>query len=149
MSIELKEAAQQALKELGEARKIIRASSSRQLAKDWDRRATDALANLRIAIQQPEPVVDVRCEGCGYMTHHREHMGCVRAAKQHTRQASSVPMTNEQWDGVLGLAGPDMLDLAKQWADNKVHVYQVVNEAEKIVKAAVLRGISAQQHGHG
>ena len=156
MSIELKEAAQQALKELGEARKIIRASSSRQLAKDWDRRATDALANLRNAIQQPEPVqadssehlrviaslgaalrrlsfaaqttggtagpdvelqsaigqaeqalslggiwqamsatpepvVDVRCEGCGYMTHHREHMGCVRAAKQHTHPAPIVP----------------------------------------------------------
>lgn len=53
-SIELKEAAQQALKELGEARKIVRASSSRQLAKDWDRRATDALANLRAAIQQAE-----------------------------------------------------------------------------------------------
>lgn len=54
MSIELKEAAQQVLKELGEARKIVRASSSRQLAKDWDRRATDALANLRTAIQQAE-----------------------------------------------------------------------------------------------
>lgn len=54
MSIELKEAAQQVLKELGEARKIVRASSSRQLAKDWDRRATDALANLREAIQQAE-----------------------------------------------------------------------------------------------
>ena len=54
MSIELKEAAQQVLKELGEARKIVRASSSRQLAKDWDRRATDALANLRAAIQQAE-----------------------------------------------------------------------------------------------
>ena len=54
MGIELKEAAQQALKELGEARKIVRASSSRQLAKDWDRRATDALANLRNAIQQAE-----------------------------------------------------------------------------------------------
>ena len=23
---------------------------------------------------------DVRCECCGYMTHHREHMGCIRAA---------------------------------------------------------------------
>ena len=54
MSIGLKEAAQQVLKELGEARKIVRASSSRQLAKDWDRRATDALANLRNAIQQAE-----------------------------------------------------------------------------------------------
>ena len=39
----------------------------------------------------PEPVGDVRCEGCGYMTHHREHMGCVRAAKQHTHPAPSVP----------------------------------------------------------
>ena len=158
MSNELKQAAEQALKELGEARKIVRASSSRQLAKDWDRRATDALANLRTAIQQAEaqqpattepvawsereqlrhaqaavvmpmigplldawensdrevmsqepelskqleninsamedaqpatgePVMDVRCEGCGYMTHHREHMGCVRAAKQHTHPA--------------------------------------------------------------
>lgn len=38
-----------------------------------------------------ETVVDVRCEGCGYMTHHREHMGCVRAAKQHTHPAPSVP----------------------------------------------------------
>lgn len=54
MSIELKQAAQQALKELGEARKIIRASSSRQLAKDWDHRATAVLADLRTAIQQAE-----------------------------------------------------------------------------------------------
>ena len=103
MSVELKEAAQQVLKELGEARKIIRASSSRQLAKDWDRRATDALANLRTAIQQPatdEPVVDVRCEGCGYMTHHREHMGCVRAAKQHTDPATNVPDAVE--DNIVG-----------------------------------------------
>ena len=154
MSIELKEAAQQALKELGEARKIVRASSSRQLAKDWDRRATDALANLRAALSQPtlsnglteaetsatasvmglthdseyvsrfgrvtlsgpredvefavrhlpdvddgaqqpatgEPVVDVRCEGCGYMTHHREHIGCVRATKQHTHPATGEPV---------------------------------------------------------
>lgn len=38
-----------------------------------------------------ETVADVRCEGCGYMTHHREHMGCVRAAKQHTHPAPSVP----------------------------------------------------------
>lgn len=54
MSSKLKQAAQQALKELGEARKIIRASSSRQLAKDWDRRATAVLADLRTAIQQAE-----------------------------------------------------------------------------------------------
>lgn len=59
----------------------------------------EAIEALRAAIHQaeaqqpatPEPVVDVRCEGCGYMTHHREHMGCVRSAKQHTRPAPSVP----------------------------------------------------------
>jgi len=62
MSIELKQAAEQALKELGEARKIVRASSSRQLAKDWDRRATDALANLREAIQQAEVTDGIRPE---------------------------------------------------------------------------------------
>ena len=62
MSIELKLAAEKALKELGEARKIVRASSSRQLAKDWDRRATDALANLRNAIQQAEAQPPVTAE---------------------------------------------------------------------------------------
>ena len=59
----------------------------------------EAIEALRTAIQHAEaqqaatgePVVDVRCEGCGYMTHHREHMGCVRAAKQHTHPAPSVP----------------------------------------------------------
>ena len=55
--------------------------------------AAVASNGVGIAAQQPattEPMVDVRCEGCGYMTHHREHMGCVRAAKQHTHQAPSV-----------------------------------------------------------
>jgi hypothetical protein len=38
------------------------------------------------AESQPEPVrehdlQDVRCECCGYMTYHLEHMGCIRAAR--------------------------------------------------------------------
>ena len=37
---------------LKEARKIIRASSSRSLAKDWDRRATQALAGATTGEQQ-------------------------------------------------------------------------------------------------
>lgn len=52
MTPELFDAAQQALKELSEARKIIRASQSRHLAKDWDQRATNALASLRRALTQ-------------------------------------------------------------------------------------------------
>jgi hypothetical protein len=54
--------------------------------------AADEIDALQARAQvQGEPVMDVRCEGCGYMTHHREHMGCVRAAKQHTHPAPSVP----------------------------------------------------------
>lgn len=50
----------------------------------------ESFARAILALR-PERVLDVRCEGCGYMTHHREHMGCVRAAKQHTHQVPSVP----------------------------------------------------------
>ena len=58
----------------------------------WDAEGRRIL-NGRLAPEHatPEPVGDVRCDGCGYMTHHREHMGCVRAAKQHTRPAPGVP----------------------------------------------------------
>ena len=37
-----------------------------------------ALLAERDAISQ---ITEIRCEGCGYMVHDREHMGCVRAAK--------------------------------------------------------------------
>jgi hypothetical protein len=46
-----------------------------------------AFAQEIIDVVLKDLVMDVRCEGCGYMTHHREHMGCVRAAKQHTQPA--------------------------------------------------------------
>lgn len=46
-----------------------------------------AFAQEVIDVALKDLVMDVRCEGCGYMTHHREHMGCVRAAKQHTQPA--------------------------------------------------------------
>lgn len=62
----------------------------------WWASANEALDlhRARLADPQqatPEQVGEVRCEGCGYMTHHREHMGCVRAAKQHTRPSPGVP----------------------------------------------------------
>ena len=40
----------------------------------------------------PHPPARVRCEGCGYMTHHREHMGCVRAAKQFSPPSQPLIM---------------------------------------------------------
>lgn len=74
----------------------------------------------------PEPVVDVRCEGCGYMTHHREHMGCVRAAKQLTRPAPGVP---EGWR--------DAFDLAAQmltWGRDEGLTPEQVNEVDAHAK---------------
>ena len=91
MSTELKEAAEKALVVLGSATSFM------------SRKARDqhesVVAELRTDIQQAEgqqpatgePVADVRCEGCGYMTHQREHMGCVRAAKQHIHPAPGMP----------------------------------------------------------
>ena len=46
--------------------------------------------------QEPAPehkLKDVRCECCGYMTHHREHMGCIRAA-----QPKREPLTDDELD---------------------------------------------------
>ena len=60
----------------------------------------DSIAALRAALEQPlgeqEPVPehelkDVRCECCGYMTHQREHMGCIRAV-----QPSGKPLSYEK-----------------------------------------------------
>lgn len=78
MSIELKQAAQQAIEAIQDLRGY---------RPDIDK----AIEALRTAIQQAGARTDVRCEGCGYMTHHREHMGCVRAAKQFTHPAPGVP----------------------------------------------------------
>lgn len=60
MTEELKQAAKVALKQLSEARGIIRASSYRHLAKEWDRRATAALSDLRTALAQAQ---DSQTEG--------------------------------------------------------------------------------------
>lgn len=92
---------------------------------------------------------DTQVQWCELHLAHKEaiHEWAERAKeaeKQLALRPAAVPMTGEQWTDVLESAGPDLLDLAKRWSDNKVHVYQVVNEAEKIVKAAVLRGITAQ-----
>ncbi|CAB4159226.1 hypothetical protein UFOVP703_73 [uncultured Caudovirales phage] len=43
----------------------------------------------------------------------------------------------EQMHAMLGTAGPDLHALAQQWADNKVHTYQFVAQAEKIVAGRI------------
>lgn len=74
-----------------------------------------------VSEQEPAPehkLKDVRCECCGYMTHHREHMGCIRAA-----QPKREPLTDEQVmqavrhlyqsDFAAGMGFPDDLDVAR------------------------------------
>jgi hypothetical protein len=42
-----------------------------------------AITAIKEALAQPEQehdLQDTRCKCCGYMTYHREHMGCIRAA---------------------------------------------------------------------
>ena len=57
------------------------------------RRSADNAENARSVLDAatPQPtqaapvrehdLQDVRCEYCGYMTYHREHMGCIRATR--------------------------------------------------------------------
>jgi hypothetical protein len=49
------------------------------------------------------------------------------------------PLTDEQMHEAIGTAGVDLLELAKLWSDNEIHVYQFDNEARKIIKAVLLR----------
>ena len=59
--------------------------------------------------------------------------------------ATRQPLAGEALHEAIGSASVDLLDLAKQWADNKIHVYQFTNEADKIVGAAINRSIGAEQ----
>jgi hypothetical protein len=50
---------------------------------DYEEGLGNAIKALRAALAPPKlehDLKDVRCESCGYMTYHREHMGCIRAA---------------------------------------------------------------------
>jgi hypothetical protein len=62
---------------------------------------------------QPQPnrehdLKDVRCECCGYMTYHREHMGCIRAAAPQP-QPKQEPLS-KKWRGGLHESFFDVAD---------------------------------------
>ena len=84
------------------------------------------------ALEQPqaeqEPAAehelkDVRCECCGYMTHHREHMGCIRAA--HTKRE---PLTDEQIIRMVNQAGWDAVNLEDGFGE-RIRRYTEILEA--------------------
>ncbi len=81
-------------------------------------------------------------------------VGDVQAAwsgwdnRQHyAAPTARQPLTDEQRHEALGSAGPDLLALAKRWADNEIHVYQFTAAAERIVAAAIERAHGITQEG--
>ena len=103
----------------------------RDLAIKFDRQRMAALSHLRMLL-----------------THGDAHAEAVRkflAEPPQAAQAKAEPLTEEQRHEIRGTAGSDLLELAKLWADNKVHTYQFANAAEKIIDAAVDRAAPVAQ----
>jgi 2-keto-3-deoxy-L-rhamnonate aldolase RhmA len=63
----------------------------------------------------------------------------LQLIKKLKKERQWVGLTDEETHEVIGTAGVDLLALAKQWADNEIHVYQFDNEARKIIKAVLRR----------
>ena len=55
-------------------------ASAQRIAEGLLSPAIAALETWSLPVVAGERGPDVRCECCGYMTHHREHMSCIRAA---------------------------------------------------------------------
>ncbi len=58
----------------------------------------EARKNRDAAAVKEHSLNDVRCQCCGYMTYHREHMGCIRAA-------AAAPMQDDLPDFIAGAFG--------------------------------------------
>ena len=66
---------------------------------------------------QPQPkrehdLKDVRCECCGYMTYHREHMGCIRAATPQP-QPDDTPLLRQALEWIEAQPEPRMIGAFK------------------------------------
>jgi len=56
----------------------------------------EAIKALEEALaKQEHDLQDTRCECCGYMTYQREHMGCIRSAKQEQGEPDKYVMDIE------------------------------------------------------
>lgn len=60
-------------------------------------------------------------------------------------EAARMALTDEQMHALLGAAGPDLMTLAQEWADNKIHVYAFVNRAERIVADRIRAALAASE----
>jgi hypothetical protein len=72
---------------------------SRELASLIVKALAEPIAIAIAMAQREHDLSDVRCGNCGYMTYHREHMGCIRAAKP--APVARKPLTDEQINTVM------------------------------------------------
>jgi hypothetical protein len=63
---------------------------------------------------------DVRCECCGYMTYHREHLGCIRAAK--LKEPEQEPVAWRAWVSKFPQGtGSDWVYVTKPIMKDRIH----------------------------
>ena len=107
-----------------------------------------AQAALREALaEQPAQQEPVTLEAVYEVIIHWDEGGGKRSRRElsrrivalYTSPPANKPLTGEQEHEVIGTAGVDLLELAKLWSDNKIHVYQFDNEARKIIKGVLHR----------
>jgi hypothetical protein len=89
-----------------EARRIgYELEQAAERIEELEARATPALP------QAEHDLEDVRCQCCGYMTYHSEHMGCIRSAYKQ-----ALPQVPE------GMAIVPVERLTAEWADRNVSI---------------------------
>jgi hypothetical protein len=112
---------------------------------DLARMQHDRIAELEAEIQHMDRLmrasVPDRWKAC------TSPVGSVQSyiAELEQQLAARVRLTDDQMHEVRQTSCAQLLDLARQWADNKIHVSQFTNEAEKII-TSVARRVEAD-HG--
>lgn len=81
--------------------RAIEAKLKEKTHEHWNK-ARQAIEQAPAAPVQEHGLKDVRCECCGYLTHQREHMGCIRAA--YAEQRKWVGLTDKEIDEAERLA---------------------------------------------
>lgn len=92
----------------------------------------------------PATQQDVRCECCGYMTYHREHMGCIRAARA---PAESVQRDAERLDWLEQHSQVNIERVRYLGSDESLYEVTPYNSADydgKTLRAAIDAAMAAQ-----
>jgi len=96
----------------------------------WQARATPALP------QAEHDLEDVRCQCCGYMTYHSEHMGCIRSAYKQALPQVPECMAIVPVEGFKIEAGSDAYqEIIVTAADGGQQIFWPEDAAHGLMKA--------------